>query len=952
MKLRRLPYFGQMFLLFSVYFVTGKIGLALVPVSGFATLAWPPTGISLAAVLLLGYRLWPGIALGALAVNLSVGAPLPAALGIGVGNTLEALLGAYLLRRYFNIHISLDRIKDALALVVVSIFLSSPISATFGALNLWFWGVIPDSSFAGTWLAWWSGNGLSAVLIAPVLLVWGAASEKTIQMPPRRTAEGIILFLSLSAVCLFVFDAYSNEHPLAYLTFPFLIWAAFRFGQKGAVTASLVVSTISIWGTFRSIGIYPDETILTHLYLVQSYQAVTAITAVILAAVVVSRNRAENALAQAHEELERRIIQRTEALRASEGRFRLLVEAVKDYSIVMLDPGGNIVSWNEGTKELLGSDPDEVIGQPISRFYPPEDVRAAKPDRDLEEAKRLGRLEDERWCLRKDGSRFPARMTITSIWGSDGALIGFSGIMRDLTESKRIEVERQKHLSVLTAITESTSDPIFIKDLDGRYRMINSIMTQLFGKSMEQIIGSDDTQLFPPDIASQLRTRDRAIIESGKSSTYEEELIFQGQNRTLLVNKNPYFDGQGKIIGVIGITRDITERKRSEQALQENKNELERTVSLLHAAMDSTADGILVVDLHEKIVIMNRKFLDIFRLPDSILKNKEDDQALERVLGQLKDPEIFLTKVRELYSNPELESDDLIEFKNGKVVERYSQPQRLNQEIVGRVWSFRDITKRRAAENEITESLKRERRARSLAEDAMHARDELVAMVSHDLKNPLSGILTGLRLIQKSHWINERGIRSLAIAIRSAEQMNRLIQDLLDSHKIELNCFDIQDGLDVRDISKVILESIEAQQMLITDKKLRVETNIPRLLPKVLANKDRILQVLQNLMGNAIKFTPEGGSILIKAECVDSNVITSISDSGPGIDENLLPHLFERFSQAKNTAKWGTGLGLSIAKGIVTAHGGKIWVETKLGKGSTFFFTLPVAKAQSSKEAA
>jgi signal transduction histidine kinase len=241
-------------------------------------------------------------------------------------------------------------------------------------------------------------------------------------------------------------------------------------------------------------------------------------------------------------------------------------------------------------------------------------------------------------------------------------------------------------------------------------------------------------------------------------------------------------------------------------------------------------------------------------------------------------------------------------------------------------------------------SFLKEKSARTHAEKMSRMRDELIAMVSHDLKNPLTGIIIGTDLIKNERWVDSRGEPILDMIQKSCEKMNRMIQGLLDAHKIEAGYINIQEGLGTYTVQSIVQEAFETQQILANEKNVHLEACLPDDLPMVSANMERIQQVFQNLIGNAIKFTPYAGLIQIKAEEAGSNIILSIKDNGPGVEPDLLSHIFERFSQARRTAKTGTGLGLSIAKAIVEAHDGKIWVESKVGIGSTFFFTLPVVE--------
>ncbi|HZI05384.1 MAG TPA: ATP-binding protein, partial [Archangium sp.] len=229
---------------------------------------------------------------------------------------------------------------------------------------------------------------------------------------------------------------------------------------------------------------------------------------------------------------------------------------------------------------------------------------------------------------------------------------------------------------------------------------------------------------------------------------------------------------------------------------------------------------------------------------------------------------------------------------------------------------------------------------------AVQARDDLVAVVSHDLKNPLGVIHLQVGLILRAMPLDREGPwRRLHTSIEriqhATDRMNTLIRDLLDLAKIEAGRFVIEPRPE--ELESLVEECMELFHPLAGQKRISISQQVHQPEVRVQADRERIFQVFSNLMGNAIKFTPEGGSIQFTAEPVGRAVRFAVKDTGPGIPKEQLPHLFNRYWQAKKRAQEGAGLGLYIAKGIIEAHGGQLWVESQVGSGSTFFFTLPVA---------
>lgn len=230
------------------------------------------------------------------------------------------------------------------------------------------------------------------------------------------------------------------------------------------------------------------------------------------------------------------------------------------------------------------------------------------------------------------------------------------------------------------------------------------------------------------------------------------------------------------------------------------------------------------------------------------------------------------------------------------------------------------------------------------AQDATRARDDLVAIVSHDLRNPIHTInMAAAFLLEVAPPVDRRvtSRRQLEVIQRQANRANRLISDLLDVAKIQAGGMTVE--LVPVDVGSLVQETLDSANPLAMSNQIKLSRDVADESARVLSDRDRILQVFANLVGNAIKFTPKGGEITIRAETVGNEVRFGVCDTGPGIPPEHLPHVFDRYWQAKSTAKLGTGLGLSIAKGIVEAHGGQIWVESEPGKGASFIFTVPCA---------
>jgi PAS domain S-box-containing protein len=382
--------------------------------------------------------------------------------------------------------------------------------------------------------------------------------------------------------------------------------------------------------------------------------------------------------------------------------------------------------------------------------------------------------------------------------------------------------------------------------------------------------------------------------------------------------------------------RDLAEHRAAEEALRESQFRFSSIV-------DIAADAIISVDENQVITLFNQGAERIFGYKAA--------EVLGQPLDLLLPPEVHevhRAHIRQFSGSPDSarrmgeRSEVRGRRKTGEVFPAEASISKFD--VRGRrVFTavLRDITERRAAEDERARLLEAERSARAAAETALRTRDEVLAVVSHDLRNPLSVIdmcVTSLR--DKLLATNEPAHHLVNTIESSTAWMHRLIEDLLDVARVEAGRLHLH--REPQDLVRVISEATMMLEPLVAEKSLRLHEELPEYLPRVHVDARRIVQVLENLVSNAVKHTAPGGAIRIRAESTNGEVRIAVRDTGSGIPPENLPRLFDRFWQAVGARRGGAGLGLAIAKGIVEAHGGRIWVESEVGVGSTFTFSLPL----------
>ena len=461
-------------------------------------------------------------------------------------------------------------------------------------------------------------------------------------------------------------------------------------------------------------------------------------------------------------------------------RFQLLVESVKDYAIFLLDPEGNIATWNLGAERIKGYSASEAVGKHFSIFYPRDEVAAGKCENELEVASHEGKFEEEGWRLRKDGTRFWANVTITALRDPHGHLVGFAKVTQDLTSRRAAEEEARR----FQLLVESVKDyAIFILDPTGRITTWNSGAERIKGYSASEAIGKHFSIFYP-----------HADIAAGKCEAELEVASREGR-----------FEEEG-------------------------------------------------------------------------WRFRKDGTRLWA--------KVTITALR----NPE-------------------------GHLVGYAKVTQDLTARRAADAE--------RIRLAQAEEAERRNQEFLAIMGHELRNPLAPMVTAV------HRIRLRGARNceqeIAVLGRQLTQMTRLVNDILDAARFVRN--DMQLQRTVVSIGDILANAVDVAASLLEEKRHDLKVDVANDGLFVSADRERLTQVFGNILNNAAKYTNSGGAIALSARAERDEVVVSVRDSGIGISPELLPRVFELFTQAEqgiDRRQGGLGIGLSVARSLVIEHGGTI----------------------------
>ncbi len=562
------------------YFAAALIGLNFAIPPGNATAIWPPSGIALAALLLLGPQVAPGIWLGATLANVTTGVSLPVAIAIGCGNTLEALAGAWLLRRRKLGPSTLFRSASGAFTFAAVAVASSAIAASVGVAGLRLGGQLPWSSLASNWVTWWLGDAAGIVILAPLLL---SGREVRHAAPTQnRWAEAALAAAALVTASLFLFAGLLNDRDaraLLYLPLLLLVWLAMRFPLQILTGSTVLMTIIAAWGTSHGIGVFGGDGAPQDLLHVQLLMISYALTGLAVFATVSRRRDAEAAVQRSRDSLARTVSEKTRdlatanvALRREAAQRNRLEEAERlrlatalesaGEGIMITDPTGTITYVNPAFELITGYGRREVVGSN------PRVLRSGKHDSAFYQ--RLWRTISKGAIWRgsfvdrkKDSSFYDVDSTIAPIREADGSLIGYVAVSRDVTEQKQAERALRDSECRLRAILDTAADGIVIFDEDGFVESANPAAAAIFGRSTEELVGCPASTLLPPHLGEDLPFPESLLrsVEGSALGSLREKIGMRSDGRVVPLDAAFTEVRLGDRRLLAGFMHDTTERR-------------------------------------------------------------------------------------------------------------------------------------------------------------------------------------------------------------------------------------------------------------------------------------------------------------------------------------------------------------------------------------------------------
>jgi PAS domain S-box-containing protein len=628
-----------------------------------------------------------------------------------------------------------------------------------------------------------------------------------------------------------------------------------------------------------------------------------------------------------------------QALREKEA-FQDAILASAGVCVVAVDTGGRIISFNRTAERLTGYQAQDVVGRlsPL-RLHEPSELaararelsiefgRTIAPEEVFEVQVRAGRTVTGEWTyVRKDGSTFPVQLTVTALRDGSGALLGFLGVAQDLTASKAVESALRESEAHLRIITDSTEAWLARINMQERYLFANRAFTQragmrrrsVIGRTVREVVGERAYGVLAPELTRAL---------AGERVLFEGFVPYYAMGeRYVRIEYIPERDPQGRVCGVVGVIVDLTERRRAEDALRESEARLATLTAALPALLFSTtADG--------RIDYVNDRFFEY----SGIERDTPLAPAWQRIVHPEDLPRVLASWDESVRSGRDLNIECRLQRADGVFRWFKGYATQLCDERRGVCkWLgvALDIHDQKKAEAEL--------------QDANRRKNEFLAMLAHELRNPLAPIRNSAHILQMLSVGEPRLKTTTEMIGRQVNHMARLIDDLLDVARITQGKITLRRA--PLELAPLLYNAVEAVRPFIDARGQELRIEAPPEPLYLEADATRLTQVVSNLLSNASKYTDAGGRIALSAKADGDEVVVCVSDNGIGIAPELMPHLFDPFTQSDRSldrSQGGLGIGLSLVKRLVEMHGGRVDPKSAgLGQGSSFTVRLPALPAE------
>ncbi|MBI1276707.1 MAG: PAS domain S-box protein [Anaerolineaceae bacterium] len=574
-----------------VYLAAGRFGLRFAVLHENVTLVWGASAFALAALLLEGLRLWPGVALGAFLVNIATGIPLSSVIIITIGNTLGPLLAAYLPRRVVPIHIVFDRIADVLTFVIGGVLVSGLVASLLGTFALVIGNTIPLSNSPYIWLEWLMGDTIGILILTPLILVWW--NDYELPKNPWRWFEFALLVAGVVTVSNIAFQyslVSTGGYPLKYVVIPLSLWAAFRFSVRGSSTISVVISLVALADVAQQLSQSSSVAVHQDLIYLWSFVALITICTMVIAVIVADRTRIERELVR-------------------ERDYIAQIINVMAQGVAVTDLDGRFEYVNPAYADMLGHTPEELIGK-IPNSVLSHDERATVSNTSIRLNPDFRTAYETRF--HRDG-RDSIDVLVNGALRRDGdRTTGIITSITDLTEQKKTEIALRRNEALLQTIFKNVPFDLWVRDADGRCIFQTPESVSLRGKLLGTTIEEMDVS---EEVRQQWRISNARVI-AGETLKRDVSYIINGEERHFFAVTSPVADNSNKL-GLMGINIEITERVKAQDALRKSEETARIFLEHLKALQDITIELSRIDDFDEfcfRAIELGRSRLQFERL--------------------------------------------------------------------------------------------------------------------------------------------------------------------------------------------------------------------------------------------------------------------------------------------------------------------------------------------------